>query len=193
MQDDQILAELVRVLASVPDKPTFRHDLPENHSWVGAVVNILRYSDDPSLAASARTIASAVGDKPITVRDPQVRLKVLLEQAKREFELKSGYQVPINYVHLEDQQRSEIVDATKEVRLKTEQDNALSEEDRLILLSEIAIFEESLIQPRLSSDLINRFVFFVLKGTAILGAGELLHAAVGRLADLLLNALGWRG
>jgi hypothetical protein len=42
---EQLLAEIEDVLRSMPDRATIRHDLPENHSWLGrasAVVNLWR-------------------------------------------------------------------------------------------------------------------------------------------------------
>lgn len=64
-------------------------------------------------------------------------------------------------------------------------DNEAGEEDREIALSEIAAFEQTIIQPRVSTDLIERFVRRVLNWLMKLFAG----AAVAAVAEKLIEGL----
>lgn len=189
--DDQILTEVVKLLASIPDKSTFRHDLPQNHEWLGSVIYVLRQSEDISLAADAKNIAAHIGDKPITIRDPQSRLIVLLQQVKREFEFRCGYAIPLNYIELPEDSRTELAEGTESLREAVAADNSIDPDDREILLSEIAIFEASIGATRLSSDLIARFVNGVLRGSIILAANAIVQECASILMRKILSLLGW--
>jgi hypothetical protein len=189
--EQQILNELVRLLGSTPDKSTFRHDLPQNHEWLGAVLFILRHSDDIQLASRAQMIASKIGNVPVTVQDPQPRLIMLLQQMKREFEFKLGYAIPRNYIELTNTDRQKLVEKSSILETRVKEDNELTEDERAILLSEIAIFEASIGCARLSPDLISRFIASILKGAIVLGAGLILKKAADDLAEKLLQIMGW--
>ena len=189
--NNEVLNEVVRLLGSVPDKATFRHDLAENHAWFGAVLHILRQSDDLLLAGTASSIVRSLSDKPITIRDPRSRLIVLLEQIKREFELKCGYVIPRNYLELTADAKQDLNSGSEELHEAITQDNELSQEDKSILIAEIAVFEASLVAPKLSTELMHRFVFGVLKGSIIKVAGAIIQKLAARLADNIIKLMQW--
>lgn len=189
--DERVLHELVRLLGSVPSKATFRHDLPQNHEWLGAVLHIVGFSGDLKLAMEARSVASTIHDVPVTLRDPQTQLIVLLQQMKREFEFKLGYSIPRNYIELSKSDKEELAESASELKRAVEQDNEIESLSRDILLSEIAIFEASLGVPRLSAELISRFVNGVLRGAAIFSAGQVVKKIASDLIEKLFDILGW--
>ncbi|MBK8197886.1 MAG: hypothetical protein IPK75_05905 [Acidobacteria bacterium] len=189
--DERILHELVRLLGSVPSKATFRHDLPQNHEWLGAVLHIVGLSGDIKLAMEARSVASKIHDVPVSLRDPQTQLIVLLQQMKREFEFKLGYSIPRNYLELSDVTRQEVSKTASALKLAVEQDNEIDPDSREILVSEIAIFEASLGVARLSPEIISRFVNGILRGAMILAAGEVVKKIASDLTKQLFDLLGW--
>ncbi|KCZ55871.1 hypothetical protein HY29_09710 [Hyphomonas beringensis] len=190
-EDAQILNEIVRLLGSIPEKATFRHDNSVNHEWLGSVLFIVGKSGDISLAAEARTIISGLQGPQVATRDPRARLVILLQQLKREYEFKLGYYIPRNYVEMTDEQLEVLSAAKEDLKSSVNSDNELSEDDRTIALHEIAMFEASLGAGRFSSDLISRFVNGFLKGAIILSGGVMLKQAASRMADEILNAMGW--
>tara|TARA_R110002020_G_scaffold83397_1_gene206680 strand:+ start:93915 stop:94316 length:402 start_codon:yes stop_codon:yes gene_type:complete len=129
--------------------------------------------------------------KPIVVQDPRSRLIVILQELKRDYEFRVGYSIPRNYIEISESQAAPIVEATSAFKEAVRSDNELPDEARDILLCEIAMFEASLGAARLSPDLIARFVNGFLKGSIILVSGTVVKQAASRLADLLLNAIGW--
>lgn len=189
--DEDVLNEIVKLLGSAPDKSTFRHDLSQNHEWNSAVLYILGQSEDITLRAAAKTIVSALGDKPISIRDPQSRLIILLQQMKREFEFNVGYSIPRNYLEIPEDVQADLTAANKALETSIVQDNELNDLDKKILLSEIAIFEASLGVERVSSELLARFVNGVLKGAIILSASEIIKNAASDLTAKLFSLLGW--
>ena len=178
-------------MASSPAKATFRHDLPENHEWIGSVLFLLGKSEDIHLGMEGRRIASLIHEKPIKVRDPLGKLTILLQQLKKELEFKCGYVVPRNDILLGDGDTNRLSHLNKDLRQKVLQDNALDQDDREKLLAEIALFEASLGCARLSPDLLARFVNGVLKGATIAIAGALVQEAASALVGALLPLLGW--
>ena len=89
------------------------------------------------------------------------------------------------YVQLNDNQRNPVETDLGELRSAVHSSNEADEESRQIALSEIAIFEAALIQPRLSTDLIERFVNRIIKWM-ISKFGE---AVVGVIAGALIAKL----
>lgn len=103
--------------------------------------------------------------------------------------LKADVPAASRYVRLDDNQRDVIESDLGSLRLAVRSSNETNEEDRLIALSEIAIFEASLIQPRLSTELIERFVHRIMKwlvakfGEAVVG--QIATALVAKLLPLI--------
>lgn len=66
------------------------------------------------------------------------------------------------YVSTADNQKhiDEISSDIEAIRREVESSNSIEDEDRLITLSEIAIFETAICQPRLAQDIIERFLRF---------------------------------
>jgi hypothetical protein len=93
------------------------------------------------------------------------------------------------YVQLNDNQRGNVESDLDALRLAVHSSNETEEEDRQIALSEIAVFETALIQPRLSTELIERFVNRIIKwmvskfGEAIVGA--IAGALIAKLLPFL--------
>ncbi len=91
-----------------------------------------------------------------------------VEAAEEILEAHPEYGQPIipaagRYVTLSDNQRGNIHGDLETLKAQVEATNDASEEDRQIALSEIAAFETTIIQPRISAELIDRFVARVLK------------------------------
>lgn len=89
------------------------------------------------------------------------------------------------YVTLDDNQRLAANDQLLALRKAVTGDNEGSEEDRIIALSEIAAFESTVTQPRVSHDLIRRFVDAVLSWMT----KAFTAAAVAEAAHILIEAL----
>lgn len=93
------------------------------------------------------------------------------------------------YVRLDDNQRTTVEESLSDLRLAVRSSNETDEEDRLIALSEIAAFEAVLIQPRVSTELVERFVNRIIKwmisifGTAMIGA--VADALIAKLLPFL--------
>ncbi len=66
------------------------------------------------------------------------------------------------YVSIADNQRAELKSELETLQNEARGANDVDEEDRLIALSEIAVFEATIVQQRISTDLIQRFVDTVL-------------------------------
>lgn len=89
------------------------------------------------------------------------------------------------YVSIADNQRAALMDDLDALRSEALGSNEVSEEDRLIARSEIAAFEATLMQPRVSTDLIQRFVDMVLAWIQ----RTFTAAAVQEVAQRLIQAL----
>jgi DNA-binding MarR family transcriptional regulator len=89
------------------------------------------------------------------------------------------------YVALNDNQRGYVQGDLHTLRSAIQSSNEADEEDRQIALSEIAVFEAALIQPRLSTELIERFTKRII-GWIVSKFGE---AIVGAVAESLVAKL----
>lgn len=89
------------------------------------------------------------------------------------------------YVSIADNQRTELTNELEALRDEARGSNDVEEEDRLIALSEIAAFEATIAQPRVSTDLIQRFVDAVLAWIQ----RSFTTATVQELAQRLIQAL----
>ncbi|MDZ4690731.1 hypothetical protein [Terricaulis sp.] len=89
------------------------------------------------------------------------------------------------YVEISDNQRKQIGIELGELKEALRGDNEVDDEDRQIFLSEIAVFEATIGAPRVSTELVNRFVQEVLRKIV-----SLLPAAIfGALTERIINTL----
>lgn len=93
------------------------------------------------------------------------------------------------YVKFSDNQRAEFEVDVSSLRSKVLSANEAGEEERQIALSEIAIFEAAIAQPRISSDLIDRFVNRILSWIRAQFGEALIGAIAGALVVKLLPFL----
>lgn len=89
------------------------------------------------------------------------------------------------YVTLSDNQKATVGSQLADLKEGVRGDNGIDQENRQIVLSEIAIFEASIAAPRVATDLIERFIKIVLKGAVV----AMATAAVGVLAERLIETL----
>lgn len=186
-----MLHEAVRLIGSVPDRATFVQDLDVNHEWLGAVLYLFKASGDQDLYDDAQLIVSDTDNRTAKKANQRSRLLIYLQQIKREHEVKLGYSIPRNYRPLSDEEVNQLQESAEALKETIQKDNELSEEDRDLALYEIAVFEASLNSARLSPDLIARFVNGFLRGAVIQLSSALIKEAASRLADQLLNLMGW--
>ena len=191
MKSEDVLHEAVRLIGSVPDRATFVQDLDVNHEWLGAVLYLFKASGDQDLYDDAQLIVSDTDNRTAKKANQRSRLLIYLQQIKREHEVKLGYSIPRNYRPLSDEEVNQLQESAEALKETIQKDNELSEEDRDLALYEIAVFEASLNSARLSPDLIARFVNGFLRGAVIQLSSALIKEAASRLADQLLNLMGW--
>lgn len=89
------------------------------------------------------------------------------------------------YVSISDNQRAALEDDLNALQNEARGANDVDEEDRLIALSEIAAFEATIVQPRVATELIKRFVDMVLAWIQ----RTFTTAAVQEVAQRLIQAL----
>jgi hypothetical protein len=89
------------------------------------------------------------------------------------------------YVSLDDNARSAVVTELAELKDAIRGDNEADEEARLIALSEIAAFEQTIVQPRVSAELIERFISATLAWLT----DAFSKAAVGEIAKRIIATL----
>ncbi len=89
------------------------------------------------------------------------------------------------YVRLEDNQRDEILDEIRSLKQIVLGKNDVADDDREVALAEIAIFEATIVQPRVPTELVQRFVDRVISWLLTLFTG----AAVSEVAQNLIQAL----
>lgn len=117
-----------------------------------------------------------------------------IEETEDLIEENPGYVLPYareitpasdRYVTLHDNQRAEIRDLLGTFKSHINSSNEAGKEEREIALSEIAAFEATVIQPRVSAELIERFVSKTVRWIiGVFGA-----AIVGSVADDLVDKL----
>ncbi|WP_162786636.1 hypothetical protein [Hyphomonas sp. CACIAM 19H1] len=91
------------------------------------------------------------------------------------------------YVSILDNQEAvaEIASDLESIRREVEGSNSIDDESRLIALSEIALFEAAICQPRLAQDIIERFLGFCASKLANLIGGALVGYIIDKLKILL--------
>lgn len=99
----------------------------------------------------------------------------------------AGAYVPASnrYVTPRDNERAAVAEALEQLAEHARAANDVEDEDRQIALSEIAAFEATIVQPRVSTDLIQRFVDMVLGWISKMFTA----AAVQEVAQRLIQAL----
>lgn len=97
----------------------------------------------------------------------------------------SGVPASDRYVSIDHNQKAEVEAALVNLREEVRGDNEVVEEDRLIALSEIAAFEATIIQPRVSTVLVERFISAVLTWMT----RTFSKAAIADVAQKLIQAL----
>lgn len=100
-------------------------------------------------------------------------------------------QVPASdrYVSLSDNERDALVPELRELTQVVRGSNESAEEDRLIALSEIAAFEATIIQSRISSELIDRFAKSILRWITDTFSAAAVKTVAGRIIEILLKAI----
>lgn len=93
------------------------------------------------------------------------------------------------YVALNDNQRGEVESTLREIKEETRGANEVEEEHRLIALSEIAAFEATILQPRVASDLIQRFIDTVVGWIKRTFTAATVQEVAQRLIGALLKLL----
>jgi hypothetical protein len=93
------------------------------------------------------------------------------------------------YVTANDNSKHLIQGALTDLREEARGSNEVAEEDREIVLSEIAAFEATIIQPRISTDLIQRFIDMVVDWTKRTFTTAAIQEVVHRLIAALMKLL----
>lgn len=177
-----------------PPKATFRHDTDENNNWLGDLSNLFSFATSAGLATGSVAKLESLVSKVTSPRldsttDARREMLVMLRSLKRSAEFTLGYQNSAPYISIPEADRSGIRSELAELTEQISGSNQIGDEQKQILLSEIAIFEASIVQPRLSADLISRFVNAVLYGAAMKLVGETAEQIADRLAGALLGYL----
>jgi hypothetical protein len=182
-----LLAEIDRLIQSAPAASMFYEDIPANHAWLGEVENALRSWDRVESAGVSITIGSIFN---LVLRNNGERqaLLIKLTQARRSLQMSLGVNAR-PYVEVSPVVRSDLQRETKALAKAVTESNSVDAESREILLAEIAIFEATIAQPRLSADLIQRFVSVVLKGAALKLAGSGVDQIAERIVTLIAGAV----
>ena len=98
----------------------------------------------------------------------------------------TGIPAADRYVQITDNQRARVVSHLEDLRTNIDASNEAAEEDKLIALSEIAAFEATFTQPRVSTDLVERFAKKVLTWILkVFGEALAATAAAAIIAELL--------
>ena len=171
INNEKILSEIIKLLASLPDNLSDDRGL----DWLGQARFLFTKSDDPMLVARISTVVQNATD-PMRLKGMGARaeLIVLISQLKKEFELKCGYSISRNYDVFSDTDKDALKISVEEFQNVVEGDNELDADSKDILIGEIAVLEATLAAPRVSTELMNRFVTAILKGTIVSAAGTLV-------------------
>jgi hypothetical protein len=84
-----LAAEFENIIRSMPDRKTFRHDLPENHEWLGQAAALVMMADTVRGTVFRHQIDklySIGGDPAAAVQS----IIITLQQCRSEWRLKSG-------------------------------------------------------------------------------------------------------
>lgn len=85
----QLAAEFDNIIRSMPDRKTFRHDLPENHEWLGQAAALVMMADTVRglfFRQQIDRLHSFGGDPAAAVQS----IIITLQQCRSEWRLKSG-------------------------------------------------------------------------------------------------------
>lgn len=84
-----LAAEFDNIIRSMPDRKTFRHDLPENHEWLGQAAALVMMADSVRgifFRQQIDRLHSIGGDPAAAVQS----IIITLQQCRSEWRLKSG-------------------------------------------------------------------------------------------------------
>jgi len=124
-------------------------------------------------------------DLRLTSRGVEAAEELLDEHPEYDVSIKGKVPAAGRYVQISDNQRDNVESDLDSLRVSVRSSNEIDEEDRQIALSEIAVFEAALIQPRLSTELIERFVNRIVKWMV----SKLGEAMIGAIAGALVAKL----
>jgi len=93
------------------------------------------------------------------------------------------------YVTISDNEKGAVGADLIELDRAVAGDNEVAEEDRLIARSEIAAFEATITQPRVSSELVDRFVNRVLSWIAATFSGAAVKVVVCKIIEALMKVM----
>jgi len=184
--NDRVLAEIVSLLASIPSS---FHDT-QGLDWLGQAGFLFTQSDDPTLRARASTVIQNVTD-PMRMKGMGAGKEfiILISQLKKELEFRCGYSIPRNYNLLSTSDTKRLQSETDSFKAAIIESNDLDSDNRETLLSEIAIFEATIAAPRVSTELMNRFVNAILMGAIVTLAGTAITKSANALIDTILNII----
>jgi hypothetical protein len=185
-RDAEILTEINRLIQSAPPPEEFYYDIPERHEWLGEVENALTLWDAVKSAGVTITINS-VFNSVLRNNAERQALLIKLTEARRSLQMKLGISAS-RYLQPTEAIRRDIGGDLSSLKAAIQASNAVDPESKMALLAEIAAFEATIAQPRVSADLIYRFVNGVLRGAAMKVAGATADEIASRMA---IAALSW--
>lgn len=190
MERDNIwlLNEAARLIRSCPPKATFRHDTAENDQWLAEVDHFFMLHDVTYLDELNELIGEITQPRRGGhYRDVRRELLISLRSARRSLEYGLQAISLSDYVELSSEDSGRVQADLAQLKELVRGSNELDEESRQILLCEIAAFEATVIQPRLSAELITRFVNTVIGGASMKLLGSTADEISSRVANILLG------
>jgi hypothetical protein len=186
-----LLAEIERLVQSTPPAETFYHDLPERHVWLGDVSAALHAWDTVRSVGAVMAIDRVFN---IALRNNSERqaISVVLMTARRALQLSLGM-TSSSYILISSTARTQLSTDLQSLRKAVNDSNSIEPETREVVLAEIAAFEATIVQPRVATDLIQRFVNSVLKGAVMKVIGATADEIAGRIAIFALGLLAAGG
>jgi predicted nucleotide-binding protein len=85
----QLLAELGEVLGTVPPLATRRHDLPENHAWLGRATNVIERWDPAKVQVLAEHLKQFHHPMAREANEAFQQIMVLLQQAQHDLQIRA--------------------------------------------------------------------------------------------------------
>ncbi len=184
--DAALLSEINRLIQNAPPADEFYYDIDERHVWLGEVENALTLWDSVK-SAGVRITINSIFHNVLRNNTERQALLIMLTQARRSLQMKLGVSGS-THVRPNDAVRGELGTDLQALRSAVQASNTVDPENKELLLAEIAVFEASIAQPRVSADLIYRFVNGVLRGAAMKLVGATGDEVANRLA---VAALAW--
>lgn len=152
---------------------------------------VIRDLDDRGLLRPSYTMGSGDEESGLDSRLTNAGVEEAEELLEQHPEYATPFLAPAvdRYVKFSDNQRTEVEADVEALRSKVLSANEAGDEERQIALSEIAIFEAAIAQPRISSELIARFVNRILAWIRSKFGEALISAVAGALIVKLLPFL----